>query len=153
MCRGHLMQLHEQMDKFHERDVRVFAVAPAKPEMISSFLQAFTGLPFPLYGDPDKEAFYGLGHVTMPKGKLLAKAAWAGVTGQVKNIMPKDQKQRDVVMTSMKQSDVYIQGGTWLFNEDGELLFEHRDASPEDHLSAERLLQLTDYYLAEKPQS
>ena len=79
----------------------------------------------------------------MPKWKLLAKAGFGFVTGQVKDFITKDGKQKEFVMKSMKTQDVYIQGGTWLYSADGELLWKHIDESPEDHAKiAEVLVQM-----------
>ncbi|MFB4164402.1 hypothetical protein ACE1TI_11355 [Alteribacillus sp. JSM 102045] len=61
------------------------------------------------------------------KGFLKFKAVIGFATGQVKDLIPKDIEKRKVVTSSMKETDVYIQGGTWLFNSSQELFWHHLD--------------------------
>ncbi|MBP2241899.1 hypothetical protein J2Z40_002472 [Cytobacillus eiseniae] len=104
------------------------------------FLHEFGPFPFPILGDPAREAYKGMGHKTMPKWKLLAKAGFGFITGKVKGFIPTDQKQKEFVMKSMKTQDVYIQGGTWLFSPKGKMLWNHIDESPEDHAKLDDVL-------------
>ncbi|SDO55622.1 hypothetical protein SAMN04488053_11811 [Alkalicoccus daliensis] len=84
----------------------------------------------------------------MPKAKLLTAAAAAGVSGRVKNFLPKDKQQRSFVADSMRTQDVYIQGGTWIFDKQGIPVWSHIDDSPENHASIddveEKLRELKD---------
>lgn len=41
----------------------------------------------------------------------------------------------------MKTHDIYIQGGSWLFDEKGNILWNHIDTVPEDHASIETILK------------
>ncbi len=82
-----------------------------------------------------------MGHKTMPKWKLLSKAAFGFITGKVKGFVPDNEKQKEFVMKSMKTQDVYIQGGTWLFSPQGKILWKHIDESPEDHAKVDDVLK------------
>lgn len=116
-------------------------VAPSNATFIGQFLEAFGPFPFPIVGDPTRESYKQMGHATMPKWRLLSQAAFGFVFGKVKNFIPKDPDQKKVVLHSMKTSDVYIQGGTWLFSEDGKVIWKHIDQSPEDHAGIDEIIK------------
>lgn len=134
--------MRERIDEFHDKGVTVYAIAPSNAAFISKFLEAFGPFPFPILGDPNKEAYYELGHKTSPKWKLLSQAAIGFVFGKVKNFIPKDERQKKVVLTSMKKADVYIQGGTYVYSENGKLIYHHVDSSPEDHAKIDTVLKV-----------
>lgn len=54
--------------------------------------------------------------------------------------MPEDPEQKRLVQKAMKTHDIYIQGGTWLFDEKGNILWNHIDTMPEDHASIDNIL-------------
>lgn len=124
---------------WEQRNAELAVITPSNGKYISQFLEAFGPYPFPFYGDPKREAYKALGHVTMPKVKLLAMAAAGGITGKIKNFFPKEEKQRAFVTKSMKTQDVYIQGGTWIFDKNGELYWSHIDDAPDKHASIEEI--------------
>jgi peroxiredoxin len=132
--------LRERITEIEEKSFQVVAIAPSKGSFIQQFIDQFGPFPFPILGDPSREAYKGMGHKTMSKWKLLSKAGLGFITGQVKNFIPKDEKQKEFVMKSMKTQDVYIQGGTWLFSPQGTILWNHIDESPEDHAKISEVL-------------
>lgn len=136
--------MRERITEIEARGFQVIAIAPSKGTFIQQFLEQFGPFPFPILGDPSREAYRGMGHKTMAKWKLLAKAGLGFLTGQVKNFIPKDDKQKEFVMKSMKTQDVYIQGGTWLFTPQGNILWKHIDQSPEDHAKIDDVLKQMD---------
>ncbi|WP_257348301.1 peroxiredoxin-like family protein [Pseudalkalibacillus decolorationis] len=140
MCREYLTQLRERINEFNDRGVAVYAVAPSNAKFISQFLDAFGPFPFPILGDPEKEGYRQMGHKTMPKWKLLSKAALGFVLRKTKNFIPSDERQKAVVLQSMKKADVFIQGGTYLYSEDGKLFWKHVDSSPDDHAKIDTVL-------------
>jgi hypothetical protein len=119
---------------------QVIAITPSNKSLLEQFVEAFGPFPFPIYGDPERALYRSMGHVSMPKWKLMQKAAVAYLKGGSKVFMPKDESQQRVVKKSMKTQDLYIQGGTWLFNEKGEVLWSHIDQSPEDHARIDEIL-------------
>ncbi|WP_345789043.1 peroxiredoxin-like family protein [Salsuginibacillus halophilus] len=125
-----------------ERGVRIVGIFPSPPLLVSEFEEAFGPFPFTLACDPKRHTFRALGHPTLKKRTMLAKAAVGILTRKVKQFLPKDPAQRKVATTSMKTQDVYIQGGTWLVDEQGNVRFKHIDDSPENHASIE---QITDH--------
>lgn len=136
--------MRERINEITEKGFQVVVIAPSKGPFIKLFLDEFGPFPFPILGDPTREAYKGMGHKTMPKWKLLAKAGFGFITGQVKGFIPSDQKQKEFVMKSMKTQDVYIQGGTWLFSPQGKILWNHIDESPEDHAKINDVLMQMD---------
>ncbi len=124
-----------------EYGFRIIVVAPSNARFIKQFLDAYGSFPFEIVGDPKRKAYSGLGHQTMPKAKLLLAAGLGVITGKVKNFIPKEKSKKNVVMKSMKNADVYIQGGTWIFNEKGDLLWKHIDKSPDDHAKIDDILR------------
>lgn len=136
--------MRERITEIEDKKFHVKIVAPSKGAFIEQFLEHFGPFPFPIYGDPSRAAYKGMGHQTMPKWKLLAKAGFGFVTGQVKGFIPDEEKQKQFVMKSMKTQDVYIQGGTWLYSSQGELLWNHVDSSPENHASIDEVLAVID---------
>lgn len=125
--------MRENKDVWESRNIELIVITPSNGAYNAEFIEKFGPYPFSFYGDPQRKAFRGLGHVTMPKAKLLSAAAAAGLTGRVKNFMPKNKQQRSFVADSMRTQDVYIQGGTWIFNKGGAPFWFHIDQSPENH--------------------
>lgn len=81
-----------------------------------------------------------MGHVSMKKWKLLVKAAGAYMKGGSKVFMPEAEAEQKVVREAMKTQDIYIQGGSWLFDQRGDVIWSHIDQSPEDHAKIDDLL-------------
>lgn len=121
-------------------------IAPSKASFISQFLEQFGPFPFEIYGDPSRKLYKEKGHVTMAKGKLLTKALFGAVTGKVKGFLPKEQGKREFVKKSMKTQDVYIQGGTWIYDGKNNLIWRHIDSSPEDHADIDTVIQQLDQH-------
>ncbi|WP_246125580.1 peroxiredoxin-like family protein [Alkalicoccus halolimnae] len=134
--------MRENDDVWKKHGAELAVITPSAGDYNAQFLEKFGPYPFPVYGDPRRKAYKALGHVTMPKLKLLTMAAAGGVTGKIKNFLPKEKGQRKFVADSMKIQDVYIQGGTWIFNSDSELVWNHIDSSPEDYASLEDIEQI-----------
>ncbi|RPF51030.1 alkyl-hydroperoxide reductase/thiol specific antioxidant family protein [Aquisalibacillus elongatus] len=125
--------MREQYDDIQKEGYQIVAVAPSNASFIKQFLDAFGPFPFDIVGDPARTSFKGVGVKTAPKLKLLTKALLGVVFRKVKNFIPKDKQQADFVKKSMATQDVYIQGGTLIFDEQGKLLWKHLDQSPEYH--------------------
>ncbi|WP_280771175.1 AhpC/TSA family protein [Salipaludibacillus daqingensis] len=142
--------MREHEDEITKEEVQIIVIAPSKGSFVSQFLDAFGPYPFPFYGDPKRHAYREMGHQTAPKLKLLSMAAFAFVTGKVKNFLPKEASQNAIVKKSMKTQDVYIQGGTWFFNENGKVIWKHIDKMPDDHASINEIKnQVTKTYTTE----
>ncbi|KAA0546835.1 hypothetical protein FZW96_12620 [Bacillus sp. BGMRC 2118] len=136
-----LTQLREKYDELAQYGFQIIVITPSIGPFLEQFQDAFGPFPFPIYGDPKRELYRSLGHVTMNKGKLLLKAVKLLVTGGSKSFLPKDEEQKKLVQKAMKTHDVFIQGGTWLFNEYGKTLWNHVDTSPEDHAQISTILE------------
>jgi peroxiredoxin len=135
--------LRDQYNEVSSLHANVIVVAPSKYAFIEQYIDAFGPFPFPIYGDPSRSLYREMGHVTMPKWKLLSKAALAYVFGNRKDFIPEEETKKRFVLTSMKTQDIYIQGGTWLYSSEGKIIWKHIDQSPEDHASiAEVINQL-----------
>ncbi|MDQ0300756.1 hypothetical protein J2S78_003224 [Salibacterium salarium] len=130
-----------------DKGVKIVPVFPALVSLLSSFEEAYGPYPFLLYADPEKDVFKGFGHQNMNKVKLLSKAAAGVITGQVKHLLPKNPEKKKVVKTSMQKSDIYIQGGTWLFDNNQQLKWKHVDKSPEKHADVSEILHAINHFI------
>lgn len=135
-----LTQLRERYQELTASDYQVIVITPSTSSYLEQFVNAFGPYPFPIYGDPKRELYNNMGHLTMQKSKLLFKAAKIFVTKGSKAFFPEDATQKQLIQTAMKTHDVFIQGGTWLFDEDGNVLWNHIDTAPEDHASIDTIL-------------
>lgn len=68
------------------------------------------------------------------------KAGKAYIQGGAKVFMPDDEEQQKLVKKALKSHDIYIQGGSWLFDEMGEVISSHIDTIPEDHATIDQIL-------------
>ena len=125
--------MREAHQDIEQTGTKLIVVAPSNSSYIEQFTHLFGPFPFPIYGDPERRSYKAMKLKTMNKVKLLAMAGAAFATGKVKGFMPEKKAQKNFVMKSMKTQDVYIQGGAFLFDDHGELLWKHIDQSPDDH--------------------
>ncbi len=95
-----------------EKLYKLITVFPAKTDLLLSFEKAYGPYPFSFYTDLERKAFKGLGHQSTNKIQVFSKAAAGVMTGQVKPFIPKDSEKRKVFTTSLKETDIYNQGGT-----------------------------------------
>ena len=135
-----LTQLRERYEELKATGFQVVVITPSIGSYLEQFEKAFGPYPFPIYGDPKRELYKGLGHQTMEKWKLLAKAGKMLAKGGSKSLFPEDEEQKKLVQEAMKTQDVFIQGGTWLFDEKGNTFWNHIDTSPEDHATIDQIL-------------
>ena len=134
--------MRKRVNEIENEGFQIIAIAPSNATYISQSTEAFGEFPFVIAGDPKREAYRGMGHHTMPKWKLLGQAAIGFVTRKMDGFIPKEQKKKDFVLKSMKTQDVYIQGGTWVFDERGKLIWHHIDQSPEDHAKIDLVIDV-----------
>jgi hypothetical protein len=139
LCRKYLAQLRKDAETITENNVSIVAIVPTDAGQISEFLEVFGPYPFPLLGDADQTVYKALGHKHMPMLKLLFMGAMAMLTGKIKT--PKDPREKRVIMKAMRTQDIYQQGGTWLFSEKGEVLWNHLDNTPLDHATIDEIIQ------------
>lgn len=136
-----LTQLRERYTEITSKGFQVIVITPSIGAYLKEFVKTFGPFPFTIYGDPKRALYKDLGHVTMPKRKLLLKAAKLFVTKGMKAFVPKDEEQKRLVQKAMKTHDIFIQGGTWVYDEKGKLIWNHIDSSPEDHASIDTILK------------
>lgn len=141
MCRDFLTQLREQYQLLTEKGVQVIAITPSNGRFLEKFVDVFGPFPFLIYGDPDRKLYQKMGHKTMAKWKLLAIAGKAYLKHGKSAFIPEDEKQQEVVKKALKTHDIYIQGGTWIFDEEGNVIWSHVDQSPEDHATIEQIVK------------
>ena len=135
MCRQFLTQLREQYEELTLTGAQLIVITPSNQLLLEKFSDAFGPFPFPIYGDPTRALYKKMGHETMAKWKLMAIAAKGFIKGGKKAFYPEDENQKKVVKISLGTQDVFIQGGTWLYDEKGSIIWSHIDKSPEDHAS------------------
>lgn len=136
-----LTQLRERYEELTSTGYQIVIITPSTVSYLEKFVEAFGPYPYPVYGDPDRGLYRSMGHQTMQKWKLLAKAGKAYLKGGTKAFTPEDLEQKRLVQKAMKTHDIYIQGGSWLFDEKGNILWNHIDTVPEDHASIETILK------------
>lgn len=131
--------MREHYETINSNGVQVIVIAPSNRSFLEKFVDVFGPYPFPIYGDPDRTLYAKMGHKTMAKWKLLAKAAKMFLKEGKKAFLPQDQKKSDIVKEALNTHDVYIQGGTWIYDEEGNVIWSHIDESPEDHATIEQI--------------
>lgn len=117
-------------------------ITPSNRSLLEKFIDAFGPYSFDIYGDPERALYRSMGHKSMAKWKLLTMAGKALIKGGTKAFMPKGEKEQEVVKKAMKTQDIYIQGGSWIFDEEGNVVWSHIDQSPEDHASIKEILEV-----------
>jgi hypothetical protein len=136
--------VREHYNEFEKRGVAIIIISPHKGEYLEKFSNTFDSYPFEFYGDPSRKLYKQMGHETMPKWKLLGKTALGFLTRQVKGILPKNKQEKAVVLEAMRTSDVYIQGGAWLYAQQKDVKWHHIDQAPNDHATIETLIEQAD---------
>ncbi len=132
--------MREHAKEIEQAGFQIVTVAPAKHEHISPFVEEYGPFPFVVVGDPEKEAYKGLGHPSITKAKLALQLGAGFVTGKTKHLKPytpKTKHQRDMMLTAVKEQDYLIQGGTWIVSGLGDVLWKHIDKEPGDHARIE----------------
>lgn len=117
-------------------------IAPSIHAYLEQFVQVFGPYPFTIYGDPERKLYREMGHQTMPKWKLLLQAGSAYIKHGSKAFLPEDDAQKQLVQKAMKTHDIYIQGGTWIYDEKGNVIWKHIDTEPADHASIDTILSV-----------
>lgn len=134
--------MREKYEEIEHEGYQVIAVAPSNASFIKQFLDAFGPYPFEIVGDPGRQVFKAIKAKRPAKIKLLTKVVLGVITRKLKNIIPKDEQQAKFVKKSMTTQDVYIQGATLIFDEDGKLLWKHLDESPEKHAKVNQIFSV-----------
>jgi hypothetical protein len=135
-----LTQLRKRYEELTSTGFQIVIITPSTGSYLEEFVEAFGPYPFSVYGDPKRELYNSMGHQTMQKWKLLVKAGKGLIKGGTKAFIPADPVQKGLVQQAMKTHDIYIQGGTWLFDEKGNILWNHIDTMPEDHASIDTII-------------
>ena len=122
-------------DSLDKAGVRLVVIGCSPHKHIEEF-RHLTKFPYDVYCDPDREVYRALGlkytasmggrvwspHVKSCVGMGLLNSAWRAVT------------------SSPIQGDVLQQGGAFIINKRGEILFSHQDAGTLDHTPINDLL-------------
>jgi hypothetical protein len=141
-----LTQLRESYEELTKTGFQVIVITPSTGSYLEKFVEAFGPYPFTIYGDPKRALYRSMGHQSMEKWKLFLKAGTALLKGGTSTFFPKDEAQKKLVQQAMKTHDVFIQGGTWLFDQNGNQIWHHIDSTPEDHASIKTILSKINKY-------
>lgn len=87
-----------------------------------------------------KVHFIQYGSSNNAETEAFLKAGKGLLKGGTKAFIPDDPEQKMLVQKAMKTHDIFIRGGTWLFDEKGNILWNHIDTAPEEHASIETIL-------------
>ncbi len=135
--------MRESFEKFERLDVKVVVVAPTNRDQIQEFLNVQGPFPFEIYGDPELDLYEEMGNHNMTTVKSMLSVGADLLKGEVKisDIVPKDKKERKHFLSAVKNQDVNIQGSSWLFDRNGDVLWKHMDDTPEDHAKVDEVLK------------
>ncbi|WP_144555900.1 peroxiredoxin-like family protein [Bacillus sp. X1(2014)] len=137
-----LTQLRERYEELESTGYQVHVITPSIQAYLEQFVQVFGPFPYTIYGDPKRELYREMGHQTMPKWRLLLQAATAYLKHGSKAFLPEDEAQKKLVQKAMKTHDIYIQGGTWIYDDKGKVIWKHIDTEPADHASIDTILSI-----------
>jgi peroxiredoxin len=135
--------LRKSFDEFEARSVKVVIVSPADREQIEKFLEVHGPYPFNIYGDPQMNVYKEMGNHRFTTLKSLAYVGAGILSGKarISDIIPKEEKKRELFFSAVKNQDVNVQGSSWLFDRVGEVLWKHMDDSPKDHARLKEILK------------
>jgi peroxiredoxin len=135
--------LRKSFDEFEARSVKVVIVSPADREQIEKFLEVHGPYPFNIYGDPQMNVYKEMGNHRFTTLKSLAYVGAGILSGKarISDIIPKEEKKRELFFSAVKNQDVNVQGSSWLFDREGEVLWKHMDDSPKDHARLKEILK------------
>jgi peroxiredoxin len=135
--------LRKSFDEFEARSVKVVIVSPADREQIEKFLEVHGPYPFNIYGDPQMNVYKEMGNHRFTTLKSLAYVGAGILSGKarISDIIPKEEKKRELFFSAVKNQDVNVQGSSWLFDREGEVLWKHMDDSPKDHARVKEILK------------
>ncbi|RZT24110.1 alkyl-hydroperoxide reductase/thiol specific antioxidant family protein [Fictibacillus sp. BK138] len=135
--------MRKSYEEFEARSVKVVIVSPADREQIEKFLEIHGPFPFNIYGDPKLNVYREMGNHRFTTLKSLAYVGAGILSGKAKisDIIPKEEKKRDLFFSAVKNQDVNVQGSSWLFDREGEILWKHMDDSPKDHARVREILK------------
>ena len=135
--------MRKSCEEFEARSVKVVIVTPADREQIEKFLEIHGPYPFNIYGDPKLNVYREMGNHRFTTLKSLAYVGAGILSGKAKisDIIPKEEKKRELFFSAVKNQDVNVQGSSWLFDRDGEVLWKHMDDSPKDHARVKEILK------------
>lgn len=119
------------------------AVSPADRGQIEKFLDVHGPYPFEIYGDPELNVYREMGNHRFTTLKSLMYVGAGLLSGKAKlsDIVPREEKKRELFFSAVKNQDVNVQGSSWLFDRDGEVLWKHLDDSPKDHAMVKGILE------------
>lgn len=135
--------MRKSYEEFESRSVKVVIVSPADREQIEKFLEIHGPYPFNIYGDPKLNVYREMGNHRFTTLISLAYVGAGILSGKAKisDIIPKEEKKRELFFSAVKNQDVNVQGSSWLFDRDGEVLWKHMDDSPKDHARIKEILK------------
>lgn len=85
-----LTQLRERYEELTSTGYQIVIITPSTGAYLEQFVQAFGPYPYSVYGDPKRELYSSMGHQTMQKWKLLAKAGKGLLKGGTKAFIPEE---------------------------------------------------------------
>ncbi|WP_137790495.1 AhpC/TSA family protein [Bacillus sp. E(2018)] len=136
--------MRESFEEFERLGVEVVVVAPANRDQIQEFMNVHGPFPFEIYGDPELDLYEEMGnhHMTTVKSMLSVGADLLKGEVKISDIVPKDKKERKHFLSAVKNQDVNIQGSSWLFDQNRDVLWKHVDDTPEDHAKINEVLDV-----------
>jgi hypothetical protein len=135
--------LRKSYEEFEARSVKIVIVSPADRDQVEKFLEVHGPYPFKIYGDPHLNVYREMGNhrFTTLKSLMYVGAGILSGKAKISDIIPKEEKKRELFFSAVKNQDVNVQGSSWLFSSEGEVLWQHKDDSPKDHARIKEILE------------
>jgi peroxiredoxin len=132
LCRAHLGEVQQRYDELRELGAEVLVVTQAPAALLKLVLRE-QALPFPLVGDPSRNAYRLLGMGRTSWWSLLRPSV---VLRFFRLLFGGWRPRRPVA-----GEDVLQLGGDFVFDRQGRLTYAHPSAGPTDRPSVEELLR------------
>ncbi|WP_053220066.1 AhpC/TSA family protein [Virgibacillus senegalensis] len=132
--------MREHTEEIEQESIKIAVVLPTGTQFLKQVYDVYGPFPFAILGDPDRISYKQLKLPQMNKGKSLKVVSNYLFSGRLREVFPKDTKERKVIKQAMLKQDVFQLGGSWLFDQTGKVHWFHIDTEPADHATIPDIL-------------
>jgi peroxiredoxin len=130
-CQAHLNNLKNRYAEFQNRQCEIIAVSMSLPKSLKVYGQRVTW-PFPIYGDPEKQAYRAL---DLNPGSLWRILKPLSMLNYLQLML-----RGWLIRPPYEGESITQMGGNFTIDPQGNILFAHRCADPADRPSLRRIL-------------
>jgi peroxiredoxin len=142
-CVDKIMKLRDSYNKISKKGLAIVVIVPATLDQIDDFIETYGPFPFLIYGDPEHRIYKKLGHVYLTKikfwTKLITNLLSYAIKGNLIDKLPKTPQQKIIFTRAIDTKNIYVQGSTWLFSNDKEIIWSHIENSPDDYATMDEI--------------